>query len=287
LTIGFGPSLFDDRFGLASKRPAALVDLPLFPKDKLDLVRSGGDLCIQACANDPQVAVHAVRNLVRLGFGVTEVRWSQLGFGRSSSTSRSQMTPRNLFGFKDGTNNIKSEDIDVLRDQVWATADDGQPWMMDGTYLVARRIRMHIETWDREPLEGQERIVGRTKGTGAPLGQTAEFDQVDLNVGGAGGKKVIAEDAHVRLASHETLSGAKILRRGYNFVDGSDGVGHLEAGLFFLAFNRDTRKQYIPMQTALSSKDAMMEYLQHTGSAHFAVPPGVREGGYWGDGLFR
>jgi deferrochelatase/peroxidase EfeB len=114
-----------------------------------------------------------------------------------------------------------------------------------------------------------------------------EFDQVDLNVGGAGGEKVIAADAHVRLASHETLNGAKILRRGYNFVDGSDGVGHLEAGLFFLAFNRDTRKQYIPMQTALSSKDAMMEYLQHTGSAHFAVPPGVRAGGYWGDGLFR
>jgi deferrochelatase/peroxidase EfeB len=287
LTIGFGSSLFDDRFGLAPKRPAALVDLPLFPKDRLDPARSGGDLCIQACANDPQVAVHAVRNLVRLGFGVTAVRWSQLGFGRSSSTSRSQMTPRNLFGFKDGTNNIKSEDTDVLRDQVWATTDDGQPWMVGGTYLVARRIRMHIETWDREPLEGQERIVGRSKGTGAPLGQTVEFDQVDLNVGGAGGEKVIAADAHVRLASHETLNGAKILRRGYNFVDGSDGVGHLEAGLFFLAFNRDTRKQYIPMQTALSSKDAMMEYLQHTGSAHFAVPPGVRAGGYWGDGLFR
>ncbi|MEC3975968.1 iron uptake transporter deferrochelatase/peroxidase subunit [Amycolatopsis sp. H20-H5] len=286
LTIGFGPSLFDGRFGLAGKRPAALIDLPVFPKDKLDPARSGGDLCIQACANDPQVAVHAVRNLVRLGFGVTEVRWSQLGFGRSSSTSRSQVTPRNLFGFKDGTNNVKSEDTEILRDQVWATAEDGQPWMAGGSFLVARRIRMHIETWDREPLSGQEQIIGRTKGTGSPLGQTAEFDPVDLQVGGEGGVPLVAEDAHVRLASHETLKGAKILRRGYNFVDGSDGVGHLEAGLFFLAFNRDTRKQFVPMQQALSSKDAMMEYVQHNGSAHFAVPPGVREGGYWGDGLF-
>ncbi|MDT7728703.1 MAG: deferrochelatase/peroxidase EfeB [Actinomycetota bacterium] len=286
LTIGFGPSLFDDRFGLAAKRPAALVDLPLFPKDKLDPARSGGDLCIQACADDPQVAVHAVRNLVRLGFGVTEVRWSQLGFGRSASTSRSQPTPRNLFGFKDGTNNIKAEDTDFLRDQVWVTPADGQPWMAGGSFLVARRIRMHIETWDREPLEGQENIVGRTKGTGAALGQTAEFDQVDLQVGGAGGEPIIATDSHIRLASHETLNGARILRRGYNFVDGSDGVGHLEAGLFFLAFNRDTRTQYIPMQNALSSKDSMMEYLQHNGSAHFAVPPGVKPDGYWGDGLF-
>jgi deferrochelatase/peroxidase EfeB len=286
LTIGFGPSLFDDRFGLSSKRPAALVDLPLFPKDKLDPARSGGDLCVQACANDPQVAVHAVRNLVRLGFGVTEVRWSQLGFGRSSSTSRSQVTPRNLFGFKDGTNNTKAEDTGLLRDQVWVDTEDGQPWMAGGSFLVARRIRMHIETWDREPLKGQENIIGRAKASGAPLGQTGEFDTVDLHVRGAGGAPIVAEDAHIRLASHEMLNGAKILRRGYNFVDGSDGVGHLEAGLFFLAFNRDTRKQFIPMQNALSSKDAMMEYVQHNGSAHFAVPPGVRPGGYWGDGLF-
>jgi deferrochelatase/peroxidase EfeB len=286
LTIGFGTSLFDDRFGLKAKRPAQLVDLPLFPKDKLDPARSGGDLCVQACADDPQVAVHAVRNLVRLGFGVTEVRWSQLGFGRSSSTSRAQLTPRNLFGFKDGTNNIKSEDTDILRDQVWATAADGQQWMAGGSYLVARRIRMHIETWDRETLDGQQQIVGRTKGSGAALGQSAEFDPIDLHVHGQGGDPVIPLDSHVRLASDETLNGAKILRRGYNFVDGSDGVGHLDAGLFFLAYNRDTRKQYIPMQTALSSKDAMMEYIQHTGSAHFAVPPGVTDSGYWGDGLF-
>ncbi|MBB4688306.1 iron uptake transporter deferrochelatase/peroxidase subunit [Amycolatopsis jiangsuensis] len=286
LTIGFGPSLFDDRFGLAAKRPPQLVELPSFPKDKLDPARSGGDLCIQACANDPQVAVHAVRNLVRLGFGVTEVRWSQLGFGRSSSTSRTQQTPRNLFGFKDGTNNVKAEDTDVLRDQVWARPGDGQAWMAGGTYLVARRIRMHIETWDRETLDGQEQTVGRTKGSGAPLGQTGEFDQVDLDVGGAGGVPLIAPDAHIRLASHQTLRGARILRRGYNFVDGSDGVGHLEAGLFFLAFNRDTRTQYIPMQQVLSAKDAMMEYLQHTGSAHFAVPPGLTPTSSWGDGLF-
>ncbi|WP_370968696.1 iron uptake transporter deferrochelatase/peroxidase subunit [Amycolatopsis sp. cg9] len=286
LTIGFGPSLFDGRFGLAGKRPPQLIDLPLFPKDKLDPARSGGDLCIQACADDPQVAVHAVRNLVRLGFGVTEVRWSQLGFGRSSSTSRAQATPRNLFGFKDGTNNIKSEDTDILRDQVWAEAGDGQAWMAGGSYLVARRIRMHIETWDRESLDGQQQIVGRTKGTGAPLGQAAEFDELDLEVGGAGGEKVIAADAHVRLASHQALKGVRILRRGYNFVDGSDGVGHLEAGLFFLAFNRDTRTQYVPMQQALSSKDAMMEYVQHTGSAHFAVPPGVTRESSWADALF-
>ncbi|KOV89793.1 peroxidase [Nocardia sp. NRRL S-836] len=285
LTIGFGPSLFDDRFGLKDRRPEALIDLPRFPQDDLDPARSNGDICIQACANDPQVAVHAIRNLVRIGFGRVAVRWSQLGFGRTSSTTRAQATPRNMFGFKDGTRNIKAEDTDLLRDHVWAA--EGPEWIHGGTYLVTRRIRMHIEIWDRTSLTEQEQIVGRTKGEGAPLGQAKEFDEPDLHVRGAGGVPKIGEQSHIRLASPESVNGARILRRGYNFTDGSDGLGHLDAGLFFVAFNRDSRKAFVPMQQALSTKDKMMEYLEHTGSGHFAVPPGVRPGGYWGETLFR
>jgi deferrochelatase/peroxidase EfeB len=287
LTIGFGGTLFDGRFGLASERPAALEDLPRFPGDDLDPARSGGDLCIQACANDPQVAVHAVRNLVRLGFGSVAVRWSQLGFGRTSSTSRAQVTPRNLFGFKDGTRNLKAEDTAALEDHVWVRPGDGPAWMINGSYLVARRIRMHIEIWDRTSLTEQEAIVGRAKGSGAPLGQLEEFDEPDLHVRGAGGKPIIADDSHIRLASAESLGGVKILRRGYNFVDGSDGQGHLDAGLFFVCFNRDPRRQFVPMQRALAAHDRMMEYIEHTGSALFACPPGTPEGGYWGETLFE
>ena len=54
---------------------------------------------IQACA-DPQVAVHAIRNLARMGFGVVGVRYSQLGFGRTASTTSAQRTPRTMLGFK-------------------------------------------------------------------------------------------------------------------------------------------------------------------------------------------
>src|SRR4051812_21858390 len=68
LTFGFGPSLFrdedgNDRFGLGDRRPAALRRLPHFPADMLQAGRSDGDLCVQACADDSQVAVHAIRNL--------------------------------------------------------------------------------------------------------------------------------------------------------------------------------------------------------------------------------
>ena len=262
LTIGFGPSLFDDRFGLADRRPQVLEELPAFRGDQLDPARTGGDLCIQACANDPQVAVHAVRNLIRLGFGVVSVRWSQLGFGRTSSTSTAQATPRNLFGFKDGTNNVKAEDPQGLAEHVWVAPEDdpgGGDWLAGGSYLVARRIRMHIEVWDRTPLLEQEEIFGRDKKHGAPRGRTGEFDEPDFTAKGADGAPLIPATSHVRLAHASQLGGIRILRRGYNFTDGTDGVGHLDAGLFFLAYVRDPGKQFVPMQRALAAQDGLNE----------------------------
>ncbi|MEU9533945.1 iron uptake transporter deferrochelatase/peroxidase subunit [Streptomyces sp. NPDC048213] len=280
LTIGFGPSLFaKDRFGLEDRRPAALVDLPKFPGDNLDRSRSGGDLCVQACADDPQVAVHAIRNLARIGMGRTAIRWSQLGFGKTSSTTPDAQTPRNMLGFKDGTRNISGTDTAALGKHVWAAKGDGPDWMTGGSYLVARRIRMHIETWDRTSLQEQEDVFGRDKGEGAPVGRSKERDEPFL--------KAMLPTAHVRLAHPDSNDGATILRRGYSFTDGTDGLGRLDAGLFFLAYQRDTRKAFVPLQRRLAAHDALNEYIQHVGSAHFAVPPGVRDkGDWWGRALF-
>jgi len=289
VTIGYGASLFDDRFGLADRKPEALRELPAFLGDDLDPARSGGDIVIQACSDDPQVAVHAVRNLVRLGFGVVAVRWSQLGFGRTSSTSQSQVTPRNMFGFKDGTANLKSEDTAALDEHVWVAPSDvpgAAGWLAGGSYLVARRIRMHIEIWDRTPLMEQEQIVGRDKKVGAPLGGSGEFDELDFAKKGTDGEPRIPVTAHVRLAHHSNLDGVRILRRGYNFTDGTDGQGHLDAGLFFLAFMRDAHRQFVPMQRALAGSDLMNEYIEHTGSALFACPPGLGADDDWGSQLF-
>ena len=287
LTVGFGPGLFDKRFGLASRKPAALVALPAFAADALDPTRSGGDLAVQACSDDPQVAVHAIRNLARIGRGVVAVRWSQLGFGRTSSTSVAQETPRNMLGFKDGTANLKVEDAALLDQHVWAAQGDGAAWMTGGSYLVARRIRMRIETWDRSSLGEQQDVIGRTKGIGGPLSGGGEFDPVDFTAVGADGAPKIPTDAHVRLAHPSTNHDARLLRRGYNFVDGSDALGHLESGLFFLAYQRDPRKQFVPIQRRLAATDALNEYIQHVGSAIFACPPGVAaQGDFWGQALF-
>ncbi len=248
LTFGFGPSLFDDRFGLSGSRPAALADLPAFPGDALDVARSGGDLCVQACADDRQVAVRAIRNLTRLAAGTAAARWAQLGFGKAAVTS-DEPTPRTLFGFKDGTANLRGGDERALAEHVWAGAEDGAPWMVGGSYLVARRIRMLIEIWDRTGLREQELLTGRTKGEGAPLGSAREQDPLV--------PAVLPADSHVALAHPSAHGGAAMLRRGYNFVDGTDGLGHLDAGLFFLAYQRDPRRAFVRVQRALAGADRM------------------------------
>ena len=291
ITFGFGPTLFEtaggqDRFGLAAKRPTELIDLPHFSGDALIETLTGGDLCIQACSDDPQVAVHAIRNLSRIAFGRASIRWSQLGFGRTSSTTRAQVTPRNLMGFKDGTANVKAEDAEQVDQHVWVASGDSQAWMAGGSYLVARKIRMTIETWDRASLREQERVIGRDKGKGAPLSGGDEFTAIDFDASDAAGAPVIDESAHVRLAHPDQNDGALLLRRGYNFVDGNDDLGRLNAGLFFICFQRDPRSQFVAVQTRLAGNDALNEYLRHVGSGIFAVPPGAASGSFVGAPLF-
>jgi len=278
VTVGFGPSLFDDRFGLTAKKPAALAPLPKLVPEQLDPAYTGGDLCVQACADDPQVTFHAVRNLARLGTGIVVLRWMQLGFGRTASTSSAQATPRNLMGFKDGTRNLRAEQTDLIDQNVWIGAETDQPWLRGGSYLVARRIRMFIENWDRDYLADQQNVFGRYKASGAPLGGAEEFDTPNL------GSTDIPDDAHIRLASPEHNGGARLLRRGYSFTDGIDSTGNLLGGLFFIAFMKDPQ-QFVTVQKALAG-DALNEYIQHIGSGLFACPPGVTDGQHWGQGMF-
>ncbi|GAA2175473.1 iron uptake transporter deferrochelatase/peroxidase subunit [Agrococcus versicolor] len=281
ITIGVGPSLFDDRFGLEDRRPTALVDLPLFAGDLLEAARCGGDLCIQACAADSQVALHAVRNLMRIAFGRAQVRWLQTGFTHAEGSAERAMTPRNLLGFKDGSANLRVDDPEHLAEHVWV-GDDDQAWLAGGTYLVARRIRMTVESWDRTRLREQERVIGRTKLEGAPLTGGAERDDVDLDATDDTGQPAMDANAHVRLA-HPSVTGTRILRRPFNYVDGVTSVGQLDAGLVFLSFQRDP-EQFVTIQRSMRT-DLLNEYIRHVGSAVFAILPGIAEGESLGDRL--
>ncbi|MCU1358039.1 MAG: hypothetical protein JWM89_3457 [Acidimicrobiales bacterium] len=285
ITIGFGPSLFDDRFGLAAKKPERLHALPPLPNETLRPAISDGDICIQACADDPLVAYHAVRDLVRAGIGTTTHRWMQFGFGRTSSTSTSQATARNLLGFKDGTNNLKSEERSEVDAFVWVDQDADPAWMRGGSFLVARKIAMFIENWDHDSLGDQQNVIGRVKDTGAPLGEASEFAPLDLKATRDDGALVIPADAHVRLASPEANGGTKLLRRGYNYTDGVDQAqGNLQAGLFFLAYMNDPA-HFVKIQQNLAT-DGLNEYIRHIASGIYACPGGLAKGETWKDKLF-
>jgi len=291
LTFGFGPGLFvkegNDRYGWAASRPAGLVDLPRFNGDQLQPSHTGGDLSIQACADDPQVAFHAVRQLVRLAYGRAELRWTQSGF----APTRGKGTPRNLMGFKDGTAQPKNLDT-----AVWV-GDEGADWMQGGTYLVVRKIRIALEHWDRTPVDFQEQVVGRHKYSGAPLGGKDEFDPLDLTAADADGNPVIPQSAHVRLATAASNDGAQILRRAFSYNDGTNFTAErwppwrqgleYDAGLFFVSYQRDPRTGFIKIFDKMSKLDMMNQFTTHIGSGIFACPRGVAEGEFLGERLFR
>ncbi len=295
LTFGFGPTLFEsdgvDRYGLARYRPPVLEALPPFRGDALDPRRSGGDLCVQACADDPQVAFHAVHVLSRLAGADASLRWAQTGFV-SSNAKRAGETPRNLIGFKDGTDNIRGDDRRALDEFVWLGNRDNPAWLRGGTYLIVRRIEIVLSTWDSLTLTQQEHTIGRHKYSGAPLGTSRERDPVDLSATDSHGVPIIPLDAHIRLASPSRSDGQRMLRRSYSFSDGTtppaadSGGDHLDAGLFFIAFVRDPSRQFIPIQRRLAAGDALGAFTVHTSSAVFACPPGIRTGDVIGQRLF-
>jgi deferrochelatase/peroxidase EfeB len=284
ITVGLGPGVFrSGRFGLDALRPAPLVELPSFANDSLQEGICHGDIAVQACADDPQVAFHAVHDLIRLASPVAVPRWSLAGFSRTLNTA-GQATPRNLFGFKEGTANIVGQDRAALERFVWAGAPESPAWMTGGSYMVVRRIQMLLHQWDSISLDQQERTFGRHKLSGAPLGQRHEHDPIDLNAM-SHGRLAISRLAHVRLASPAYNNGERILRRGYSYSDGLDN-GAVAAGQLFICFQRDPRVQFIPMQTRLALNDLLNQHTKHIGSAIFACPPGAARGGFVGQGLF-
>jgi deferrochelatase/peroxidase EfeB len=255
-------------------------------------VRGDGDLSVQACADDPQVAMHAVRELARLAYGGADLRWLQTGFNGGYGAGE---TPRNLMGFKDGTNNPPATDSAVMDEVVWV-GDEGPAWMRGGSYVVYRRARIALEHWDRMKTGFQEQTFGRQKGSGAPLGQQHEHDRPDLDATDNDGNPVIPENAHIRLAAAESNDGARILRRAFSYDDGANFVAErwppwkqgmaFDAGLLFICYQRDPRTGFIKLFERMAKFDMMNQFVTNTAGALFACPGGIAPGRFVGQELF-
>ena len=286
VTIGFGSSLFDSRYGLASKRPRHLATMPTFSHDEIDPARAGGDIVLQICANHRDTVVHTMREILRAVAGRLVVRWTLDGFQSAKRGPTEKSNARNLFAFRDGTSNPHVSDPAEMNRVIWVQPGGGEPsWTAGGTYLVARTIRMHVEFWDRVGMLEQEQMIGRYRVTGAPLGGTDEFQDPDYPSDPEG--KRIPLDAHIRLANPRTEATAdqRILRRGYNYHRGIDEAGDLDQGLLFLAFNQDPARQFVKIQNRLEG-EPMVDYITPVGGGYFFIPPGAKGGSDWvGSGL--
>jgi deferrochelatase/peroxidase EfeB len=276
VTIGLGASLFDGRYGLAGRRPAALTAMPVFPDDAIVPGETHGDLLLQLCAGSPETLLNALRDIMRATRGAFAARWKVEGY--LPGAEREAGAGRNLLGFKDGTSNPDVRDRALMDKLVWTPEG--------GTYAVVRIIRNRVEFWDRVARAEQELMIGRDKATGAPLGQTNETDDPGYAHDPKGRR--VPLDAHIRLARPRTpeTEDSRILRRGYNYSRGIDEAGQLDMGLLFCAFNRDPAKQFAKVQERLAG-EGLVDYVVPTGGGYFYLPPGARDSQDWvGSALF-
>ncbi|MBM7774681.1 deferrochelatase/peroxidase EfeB [Actinokineospora baliensis] len=244
-TIAVGASLFDGRFGIP--RPRGLTPMPSFRSDVLDPAWCHGDLLVQ-------VENGALTEQIPH----TRPRWRITGHHQQ----------RNLFGFREGAGNPDPNDPDLMDRHVWVQPGAGEPaWCVGGTYQVVRLIRLAMPTWDREPAHLQEKVFGRHKDSGAPLGAPGEQSDPAYPTDPDGHR--IALDAHIRRANPRTPESQahQILRRSHTYHHSPDDTGQI-----FTCYQNDIPNGFATIQQRLAG-EALEKYLLPYGGGYYFVLP--------------
>lgn len=278
ITVAVGATLFDARYGLGARKPAQLVSMKPFRNDALEPGLSQGDLLLQICANHRDTTVHALLDLLAHTNGAMSVRWTIDG---QRNPPRPTGTPRDWFGFKDGTTNTDTASTTQMNQLVWARPNTTEPtWATGGTYQVVRIVHFDIEKWQDVPVAQQERIFGRRKASGAPMYAVSENASEGLDPVYTNDPQGLITPlrSHIRLANPQTPQTAAtsaILRRSYDYDRTPDVHGRLDLGHAFVCFQRELNT-YVAMQTRLE-EELLVPYISPRGGGYFFALPGVRD----------
>ncbi|MDF7676876.1 iron uptake transporter deferrochelatase/peroxidase subunit [Neisseriaceae bacterium ESL0693] len=287
VTVSVSARLFDQRFGLHSRKPKKLVSMSRFPNDRLQPQWCGGDIAIQFCANSRESVLYALRDIIRHTSAQMIPVWKMDGFLPARDIDR-HTTAINLFGFKDGSGNASTADSKLMDELVWVTAANGEPsWCTGGSYQAIRLIRFNLAFWDRTPLEDQENDFGRYKHTGAPIGKKHEMDDPQLKQDPHGDR--ILFDSHMRRAEPRDPERhvARLRRRSFSYSAGVLPTGELDMGLIFVAYQNDLKKGFIDTQNRLNG-EPLERYITPFGGGYYFVLPGMKnQQDYLGRTLFE
>jgi deferrochelatase/peroxidase EfeB len=286
VTVALGASIFDDRFGLSSRKPAELEVMRAFTHDKLDPQLTHGDLLVQLCANHHDTVGNAMLDVLAQTSGATQLRWRMPGF---RPPPRPVGVARDWLGFKDG---IAQPTPDQFSQVVWVQPGRPEPaWTAGGTYQVVRMIRNLTQQWDKVSVEQQERIIGRRKISGAPLYATDPnaSDTLDPIYTNDPQGLLTPLNCHIRLANPQTPQTAAtsaILRRSYHYDRTPDENAQADVGHTFCCFQQKLGT-YITMQNRLEN-ELLAPYLTPFGGGYFFAVPGVRDAhDYFASGLLQ
>lgn len=282
-TAGFGERVFD--IAAPDKKPAWLHSVPPMSRDALREEWGQTDLALQICADDPVMCAWAMRHMTRAAAEYVHTAWVQQGFMNAYGAIPTGQTPRNLFGQVDGTVNPHGDD--EFDEQVWI---DGPREFAGSTSLVVRRIAMNLDEWEKLDRGSREAAIGRKLADGSPLTGGDEFTPADFDARDDYGLPVIDPNSHMaRATAPKDHPEQRFKRRPYNYnLPPEAGSGQLSnAGLVFLAYQKDPDRQFTPVLARLNEADRLNEWTTHIGSAVYWVPPGTGEGrdAYWGQSV--
>jgi deferrochelatase/peroxidase EfeB len=289
VTVAVGASLFDGRYGLAPRKPAQLTTMKAFAHDDLDPKITHGDVLVQLCASHRDTVGNAMLDIVNQLRGGMRLRWRIDAF---RFPPRPVGVPRDWMGFKDGIANPNTTAASQMNAAVWVPRGRPEPaWTEGGTYQVLRVIQMHLDEWDKVPVDQQERIFGRRKISGAPLYATDPHasDELDPVYTNDPQGRLTPLHSHIRLANPQTPQTAAtstILRRSFQYDQSPDDAGNPNMGHTFCCFQQEL-KTYIAMQTRLEN-EMLVPYITPIGGGYFFALPGVRgEDDHYASGLLR